>query len=277
MFSGSNWRMPERDTRPLRFRHHNFETYANAKARLFETQSDGDMAVLNYEDPTCRSFAGRTKAKVFWFSSARPVPSGVWLKNERLMLDGNLLMARASIRLRGMHNNGGEGVLPFAIVSIRTKNGKALYRRKPSALGAVMSPANNAAMTKLMVETVTTGTGKAARLDERPSAGKTGTTQDSHDAWFVGFTADLVCGVWIGNDNSDADAQGAGPDRHRRRRAGPYFPRFHGRRRERPAGPAADRRHPGGQSDDQPPRGKCRKTRSPMRSSRILNSIFGGT
>ena len=53
-----------------------------------------------------------------------------------------------------------------------------------------------------MVETVTTGTGKAARLDERPSAGKTGTTQDFHDAWFVGFTADLVTGVWVGNDNS---------------------------------------------------------------------------
>jgi penicillin-binding protein 1A len=98
--------------------------------------------------------------------------------------------------------NGGEGVLPFGIVSIRTKAGKILYERKGSALGAVMSPTNNAAMTRLMVETVTTGTGKAARLKERPSAGKTGTTQDSHDAWFVGFTADLVCGVWIGNDNS---------------------------------------------------------------------------
>ena len=57
-------------------------------------------------------------------------------------------------------------------------------------------------MTQLMVATVTTGTGKAARLDERPSAGKTGTTQDFRDAWFVGFTADLVCGVWIGNDDN---------------------------------------------------------------------------
>ncbi len=65
-----------------------------------------------------------------------------------------------------------------------------------------MSPENAAAMTGLMVETVSTGTGKAARLDERPSAGKTGTTQDFHDAWFVGFSADLVCGVWIGNDNN---------------------------------------------------------------------------
>jgi len=98
--------------------------------------------------------------------------------------------------------NGGEGVTPFAIISIHTKEGKILYSRKPSDLGAVMSPENNATMTKLMVETVTTGTGKAARLEERPSAGKTGTSQDSHDAWFVGFTADLVCGVWVGNDNA---------------------------------------------------------------------------
>jgi penicillin-binding protein 1A len=66
----------------------------------------------------------------------------------------------------------------------------------------VMSQANNSAMTKLMVQTVTTGTGKSARLAERPTAGKTGTTQDFHDAWFVGFTADLVTGVWIGNDNA---------------------------------------------------------------------------
>jgi penicillin-binding protein 1A len=65
-----------------------------------------------------------------------------------------------------------------------------------------MSAENASEMTHLMVETVTTGTGKAARLDERPSAGKTGTTQDFRDAWFVGFTADYVCGVWIGNDNN---------------------------------------------------------------------------
>ena len=57
-------------------------------------------------------------------------------------------------------------------------------------------------MTQLMVAKSRRGTGKAARLDERPSAGKTGTTQDFRDAWFVGFTADLVCGVWIGNDDN---------------------------------------------------------------------------
>ena len=77
-----------------------------------------------------------------------------------------------------------------------------LYTRQSSGVGEVISPLNAEQMTALMVETVTTGTGRAARLEERPTAGKTGTTQDYHDAWFVGFTADLVCGVWIGNDDN---------------------------------------------------------------------------
>jgi len=98
--------------------------------------------------------------------------------------------------------NGGNGVVPFAILRVRNKAGKILYQHKAGGLGPVMSQANNAAMTKLMVQTVTTGTGKSARLAERPTAGKTGTTQDFHDAWFVGFTADLVTGVWVGNDNA---------------------------------------------------------------------------
>jgi penicillin-binding protein 1A len=98
--------------------------------------------------------------------------------------------------------NGGNGVTPFGILRIRTASGKILYEHKPPATGAVMSVNDNIAMTRLMSEVTATGTGKAARLDARPTAGKTGTTQDFHDAWFVGFTADLVCGVWIGNDNN---------------------------------------------------------------------------
>ena len=64
-----------------------------------------------------------------------------------------------------------------------------------------MSAEVNSAMTRLLAETVATGTGKAARLEDRPTAGKTGTTQDFRDAWFVGFTADMVCGIWTGNDD----------------------------------------------------------------------------
>jgi penicillin-binding protein 1A len=98
--------------------------------------------------------------------------------------------------------NGGDRVKPYAILRIRTGGGKTLYQRKGETPDPVMSPANDAAMTGLMVEVVLTGTGRSARLAERPTAGKTGTTQDFHDAWFVGFTADLVTCVWVGNDNS---------------------------------------------------------------------------
>lgn len=85
-------------------RHHTFEAYANAKARLFETQLTGDSAVLNYDDETCRSFAGRTKAEVFWFSSRKRVPSGAWIEGQQLLLNDKPLMDLRQIRLRGMHN-----------------------------------------------------------------------------------------------------------------------------------------------------------------------------
>jgi penicillin-binding protein 1A len=98
--------------------------------------------------------------------------------------------------------NGGSAIIPYGIIRIHAKSGHMLYERKKSAVDPVVSPENAAAVTGLMVETVTSGTGKAARLDDRPTAGKTGTTQDFHDAWFEGFTADLVCGVWVGNDNN---------------------------------------------------------------------------
>jgi penicillin-binding protein 1A len=98
--------------------------------------------------------------------------------------------------------NGGNGVQPFGVVRIKTRSGRILYDHRPSATGAVMSANEDTQMTQLMTEVTASGTGKAARLEDRPTAGKTGTTQDFHDAWFVGFTADLVCGVWVGNDNN---------------------------------------------------------------------------
>jgi penicillin-binding protein 1A len=97
--------------------------------------------------------------------------------------------------------NAGQGVMPHAIVRIRTASGKVLYRRRGSGMGRVIRDQEAAELTAMLRETVTTGTGRAAALDERPSAGKTGTSQDFRDAWFVGFTSDLVCTVWIGNDN----------------------------------------------------------------------------
>ena len=64
-------------------------------------------------------------------------------------------------------------------------------------------------MIDLLSTTIRSGTGKAAAFD-RPAAGKTGTSQDYRDAWFIGFTADLVVGVWLGNDDGEPMAGVAG-------------------------------------------------------------------
>jgi penicillin-binding protein 1A len=96
--------------------------------------------------------------------------------------------------------NGGIGVAPFGVAEITDSNGNLLYRRQGGGFGQVIAPGPLARMHQLMTAVLTEGTGKAARLD-RPAAGKTGTTQDYRDAWFLGFTADYVGGVWLGNDD----------------------------------------------------------------------------
>lgn len=96
-------------------RHHTFEGYASQKARLFETQQTGDSAVLNFDDEMCRSFAAKTKAEVFWFSSRQRAPSGVWLKGGTLLLNDRPFMNRSQIRLRGMHNV--ENVMAAALMA----------------------------------------------------------------------------------------------------------------------------------------------------------------
>jgi UDP-N-acetylmuramoylalanine--D-glutamate ligase len=85
-------------------RHHTFENYAAAKARLFETQKTGDFAVLNYDDPVSKSLAERTKAEIWWFSSHRQVPAGVWMSEGELYFDTHPFLHRSQIKLRGLHN-----------------------------------------------------------------------------------------------------------------------------------------------------------------------------
>ncbi len=96
--------------------------------------------------------------------------------------------------------NGGTGVAAYGITEIDDSSGHVLYRRHGGGFGQVIPPAALAEMDDLMSAVVQDGTGRAARLD-RPAAGKTGTTQDYRDAWFVGFTADYVTAVWMGNDD----------------------------------------------------------------------------
>ena len=96
--------------------------------------------------------------------------------------------------------NGGEGVTGFGIEEIDDNQGAVLYKRTGGGMGQVITPTVLAKMHELMSAVITEGTGKGAKLD-RPAAGKTGTTQDYRDAWFLGFTADYVAGVWLGNDD----------------------------------------------------------------------------
>jgi penicillin-binding protein 1A len=97
--------------------------------------------------------------------------------------------------------NGGTGVWPHGIAEIRDRKGKVLFQRSGPGLGRAIAPEIAAEMTELMTGVIARGTGRGAALD-RPAAGKTGTTQDSRDALFVGFTADLVAGGWLGNDDN---------------------------------------------------------------------------
>ncbi len=97
--------------------------------------------------------------------------------------------------------NNGRAVWPWAVSRIEESDGTVVYRRSGSGAGEATRPRHAWELTHMMEAVIRDGTGRAAVLD-RPAAGKTGTSQDHRDAWFIGFTADYVAGVWVGNDDS---------------------------------------------------------------------------
>jgi penicillin-binding protein 1A len=106
--------------------------------------------------------------------------------------------------------NGGQGVTPHVVTKIRTGEGKVLYARLPDQLGQVIEPRNVAMMNTMMQETLLSGTARKAEIPGWMAAGKTGTSQDFRDAWFVGYTANLVTGVWLGNDDNSPTKKATG-------------------------------------------------------------------
>jgi penicillin-binding protein 1A len=97
--------------------------------------------------------------------------------------------------------NQGNGVWPFGIERISARDGTVLYERQGSGPGPVASAASVRKMLDVMAATVENGTARRAKID-RPVYGKTGTSQNFRDAWFIGLTSDLVTGVWVGNDDN---------------------------------------------------------------------------
>ena len=97
--------------------------------------------------------------------------------------------------------NGGYAIVPHVIDRVTLSNGKVLYARSNQQFGRIIDARYVAMMNAMMAETLTIGTAHKATLPGWPAAGKTGTSQDFRDAWFIGYTSNLVTGVWLGNDD----------------------------------------------------------------------------
>jgi len=101
----------------------------------------------------------------------------------------------------GVLGNGGSLIQPHAIRRVRMSSGRVLYAREATRTSQVVAPANVGAMNDMLNAAVVSGTGRRAALARHAVAGKTGTTQDFRDAWFVGYTGHMTAGIWVGNDN----------------------------------------------------------------------------
>lgn len=100
----------------------------------------------------------------------------------------------------GAFANKGVYIKPTAIVKILDRNGNVLEDNSSDVQKTqVMSEKTAYEMTSMLEGVIARGTGTAASIG-RPAAGKTGTTDDNHDAWFIGYTPDIVTAVWVGDD-----------------------------------------------------------------------------
>ncbi len=124
-----------------------------------------------------------------------------------LRADASLALGTSEVTLLeltsayGVLANGGKSLDAHIVKRVRTTAGAVLFERRPEPAKVLVAPAHVAAMTDMLGAVLTSGTGKRAALPGYSAAGKTGTSQDFRDAWFVGYTPQLVGGVWVGNDD----------------------------------------------------------------------------
>jgi len=98
--------------------------------------------------------------------------------------------------------NDGRTVVPYVIARVSTRDGRILYQRHGDGFGITLTDYDVGAMNDMLRTVVQEGTGRRAQLPPQDVAGKTGTTQDYRDAWFIGYSSYYVAGVWVGNDDN---------------------------------------------------------------------------
>lgn len=106
-------------------------------------------------------------------------------------------------RAYGAFANGGFVIQPFAVERVETSRGKVVYQAPKAKYTHQLSLKTSAEMTAMLKTVISNGTGRAANIG-KPAAGKTGTTDDNKDAYFMGYTPKIVTGVWVGNDDNIA-------------------------------------------------------------------------
>jgi len=121
--------------------------------------------------------------------------------------DPTIALGSSGVRLIEMTSaygalaNGGVKVDPYAVERVEDSNGRVIYQVNTNNPRTVLDNRTVAYMVEMLRAVVQIGTGRAANIG-RPAAGKTGTTDSYRDAWFIGFTPEIVTGVWVGNDNN---------------------------------------------------------------------------
>jgi penicillin-binding protein 1A len=126
----------------------------------------------------------------------------------KLSADTSIALGTSEVSLMEMtsaftpFSNGGSAVEPYIVKRIVSRDGRVLYERLADGLGQVMGEDEVGAMNYMMHKVITSGTATKASFEGQDMGGKTGTSQDYRDAWFIGYTPYLTAGVWMGNDDN---------------------------------------------------------------------------
>ena len=172
----------------------NYDKKYHGEVTLTEALKDSlNLATINLANAVGRDKIIKTARRMGISTPMENTPALALGAFEVKVLD--MAVAYASIA------NGGYEVWPYAIQEIYTKDGYQLYMREQDKPNQILDEDAVEDLTQMLEDVLDSGTGKRAKLPFF-AAGKTGTTQDYRDAWFVGFTDDYVAAVWVGNDDN---------------------------------------------------------------------------